>query len=285
MSLAEMRRVARVIQQYWVGHRLERCVQPDGERVVLSLYGRSSEGESSPDENRKVFLLLCCQPDNARASRVERLPKAPQNPPAFVSWLRAHMKSARLISSSLISDDRLLALRFETREGEFQMILALFGARSNLYVTNEEGRVVALLRPASQTRTEIGMGDLFAAPMSGVPKSGTDRFAETSDERLLQAIESHYADEESTGEEAALIRRMRQSLKRERKNATRRLEKIEAELAEADRAPELQRHGDLLKGALGSVGKGDSEVRVHDYESDEEVVIPLDPKLDARENL
>ena len=280
-----MRRVAGVIEQGWLGRRLERCVQPDGARVVLSLYGRSSEGDGSSSSNKKAFLLLCCQSDTARVSEVERLPKAPQNPPAFVSWLRAHMKGARLVSSSLVSDDRVLSLDFETREGGYRLILALLGARSNLYVTNAEGRVVALLRPANQTRSEIGMGDLFTPPASGVPKAGVDRFADESDDALLVAIERHYADEESVDEEATLIRNMRQTLKRERKNAARRLEKIESELAEADRAPELQRHGDLLKSALSRVEAGDSEIRVQDYETGEDVVIPLDPKLDARENL
>ena len=280
-----MRRVAEVIQQSWVGHRLERCVQPDGERVVLSLYGRTANADTTGHSSQKAFLLLCSQPDTARASEVDRLPKAPQNPPAFVSWLRAHMKGARLTSSSLISEDRLLSLGFETREGGYRLILALLGARTNLYVINEEGRVVALLRPANQTRSELGMGDLFTPPASGVPGHGKDRFADESDEDLLVAIEKHYSDQESVGEETTLVRNMRQTLKRERKNAARRLEKIEAELAEADDAPELQRHGDLLKSALSQVGAGDTEVRVHDYETGEEVVIPLDPKLDARENM
>ena len=280
-----MRRVSGVIQQNWVGHRLERCVQPEGDRVVLSLYGRSPGPDESPHSSKKSFLLLCSQPETARVAEVERLPKAPQNPPAFVSWLRAHMKGARLKSSSLISDDRILSLSFETREGDYRLVLALLGARTNLYVINEEGRVVALLRPANQTRSELGMGDLFAPPSSGVPTAGKDRFSEEPDAGLLVAIEKHYADEESVGEEAALVRKMRQTLKRERKNAIRRLEKIESELAEADQAPELQRHGDLLKSALSQVGAGDTEVRVQDYESGEEVVIPLDPKLDARENM
>lgn len=280
-----MRRAAEVIQRRWVGHRLERCVQPDGERVVLSLYGRSLETESESDRNKKVFLLLCCRPESARVAQVERLPKAPPNPPAFVSWLRSHMKGARLISSSLLSDDRILALRFETHEGEFQIILALLGVRSNLYVINAEGQVVALLRSAADTRAEIGMGDTFKPPGSGVPKIGVDRFAEASDAVLLEVIEGHYAGAESVSEDTALIREIRQTLKRERKNASRRLEKIESELAEADRAPEFQQHGDLLKSSLASVKPGDTEVCVLDYSSGEEVVIPLDPKLDARENL
>ena len=278
-----MQRVSQLIHNRFAGHRLEKCVQPDGEQVVLSLYGRD-DGDAD-HKSKKCFLLLSCRPESARVSTVERLPKAPQNPPAFVSWIRAHLKGARLISSSLMEEDRLLALRFQGREGEFAFILALLGTRSNLYITDSEGRILVLLRPAGDTRPELERGSLFVLPGSGIPRLGVDRFADYEDREVLHAIEEHYAAEESSSQESALVREIRQVLKRERKNAARRLEKIEAELAEADRAPELQRHGELLKSSLQLVKPGDSEVRVRDYATGEDVVIPLDPKLDARSNL
>lgn len=280
-----MRRAVRVIEDRLVGYRLERCVQPDNERVLLALYGRSSGEAEGQERGEKFFLLLCCAPTSARVSKAEGLPKAPQNPPAFVSWLRAHLKSARLMGARLLGEDRQLSLRFASREGEFDLVLALLGQRSNLYVTDMSGRIKALLRPAAQTRPELELGEIFALPGSVAPKLGEDRFSDFLDQDLLGAIEHYYAKEESTGREAALGRDIRRALKRERKNTARRLEKLEAELAEADLAPELQRHGELLKSSLGRVSPGASEVSLLDYETGEEVVVPLDPKLDARQNL
>ncbi|MCH7813441.1 MAG: NFACT family protein, partial [Planctomycetes bacterium] len=80
-------------------------------------------------------------------------------------------------------------------------------------------------------------------------------------------------------------RNLSKVLRREAKNARRRLDKIESELAEADHADEYARHGELLKSVLGKISPGASEVRVPDYESGEEVTIPLDPKKSPKANL
>ena len=161
----------------------------------------------------------------------------------------------------------------------------MLGQRSNLYATDAEGRITALLRRAAETRPELEIGEFFVPPGSGVPKPGEDRFADRSDSDLLESIEQYYSEAETSGRKEALATEIRRALKRERKNAARRLEKLEAELAEADLAPQLQRHGELLKSSLGEVKAGASEVGLRDYETGEEVVIPLDPKLDARQNL
>lgn len=66
-------------------------------------------------------------------------------------------------------------------------------------------------------------------------------------------------------------RRLRQKLEQDRKN-------LEA-LARA------RAHGELLKTMLGSVARGATEALARDWETGEDVLIPLDPALDARANL
>jgi len=281
LTLAELRHVREVVNARLRGHVVERFVQPDGDRVALSLFGRPKEG----DDGRKTFVLLCCRPDLARVSEVDTLPKAPDNPPAFVSYLRAHLGRARLEGARLVGEDRILALRFAAREGAFDLLLAIHGKRSNLYVVDPDGVIVAVLRPPADTRPEMVLGTPFAPPESAPPAPGGDRFEEESDEALLAAIERDYSEREDERDAAVLVRDMRQALKRERKQAERRLAKIEAELAEADQANTLQRHGELLKSALGRIEPGASSVRVIDYETGEEIDVPLDPKKSAKENL
>ncbi|MDE0885951.1 MAG: NFACT family protein [Myxococcota bacterium] len=281
LNLNELRRAARIIDERFAGHRLERCVQPARDRVVLTLYGRAP-GE---EKGRKRFLMLCVHPTSGRVSEVEGLPKAPANPPAFVSWIRAHLPSARLRGARILGDDRVLALAFEASEGRFELVLSLLAKRSNLYLLDAEGQVILALRSPADTRPELVPGAAFAVPSSGVPNPGEDRFASAPDPDWLGASEEHYASDEGERESVDLAREIRKVLKRETKNAERRLAKIESELAEADQASELQRHGELLKGSLGSIRKGASEVRVRDYATEEEVTIALDPTLGPRENL
>ncbi len=281
LNLSELRRAADIIDRLFAGHRLERSVQAGDDRVVLTLYGPQPEDPKA----RKRLLLLTCHGQGGRVSQVDALPKAPQNPPAFVSWLRAHLASARLRGARVVGDDRALALAFEAREGRFELLLSLLGKRSNLYILDEGGQVILALRPPARTRPEIVPGAVFAPPASGLPSPGVDRFAEAPDGEFLSAIEANYSADEDQREVEGAGREIRKVLKREAKNAERRLAKIESELAEADQAGELQRHGELLKASLSEIRPGASEIRVRDFETDEEVTIALDPRLGPRENL
>lgn len=281
LTLAELRRVRDVLNDRLRGHVVERFVQPGGARLALALYGRRPEG----DTGHKRFLLFCCEAEVARISEIDALPRAPDHPPAFASYLRAHLGRARLAEARLIGDDRILALRFSARAGDFDLVLAILGKRSNLYVLDAGGVIVAALRPPADTRAEMTLGAHFAPPGSRAPREGEDRFAEVPDDALLAAVERAYAEREDERDAAALARDMRQALKRERKQAERRLEKIEAELAEADQATALQRHGELLKGNLARITPGAASVRVTDYETGEDVEIPLDPTKGPKENL
>lgn len=280
LTLVELRRVRDVLNASFRDHVVERWVQADGERVTACLYGRDADGDG-----RKRFLLLCGGPEHARVSEIEGFPRAPENPPGFVGYLRAHLSRARFVSARLIGDDRILALRFTAKEGEYDLVVSILGKRSNLYVLDAKRVIVAALRRAEETRAEMTPGAVFAPPSSGAPREGEDRFVEATDDTLLVAIETAYAQREEEQGHHALIRDLRQSLKRERKNADRRLAKLEEELAEADEANTLQRHGELLKGSLARIKPGDSEIRLRDYETGEEVIIPLDPKLGPKANL
>jgi predicted ribosome quality control (RQC) complex YloA/Tae2 family protein len=281
LSLCELRRVAAILSERFEGHRVERFVQPDAEHLALCLYGRGSEDESG----RKRNLLLCVRPELARIAQIDALPSAPQNPPAFVSYLRAHLSRARLLSASVRADDRQLMLRFSAREGEFDLMLSLLGNRSNLYVLDAAGELVAALRPLANTRSELSIGAAYVDPSGSPPAEGEDRFADIADAEYFAAVEAEYGPRERARDGLALARELRAILKRESKSARRRLARIEEELAEADQANDLQRHGELLKGALSRIEPGSSEIRVEDYETGEAVVIPLDPKKTPKQNL
>jgi predicted ribosome quality control (RQC) complex YloA/Tae2 family protein len=218
-------------------------------------------------------------------AEVAKLPGAPQNPPAFVAWLRSHLSRARMVGASLPGHDRELRLDFDAHDGRHSLLLAIFGRRSNLYALDADGAIRASLRPLSETRPELELGGPYASPESGLPRDGDDRFEGEPDDALLAAIGRAYADRDEEVQAASLERSLRQTLKREGKSAQRRLAKLEEELAEADQATVLQRQGELLKGALGRIQPGASEIRVDDYESGQPVSIPLDPKKSPKQNL
>jgi len=281
LSLSELEHVVRVLNQDFAGARVERWLQPDAERLVVTLYRRDPES----GEAGKRHLVFSVAEAVARVGELESTPRALEQPPALTGYLRAHLSRARFVRAGIRGRDRQLALRFEAREGDFELLLALLGRRSNVYLLDAEGLIRAMLRPPRQTRPELEVGNPFENPGRELSDAGEDRWPQVADADYLSAIEAHYADEESERGAADLARRLLKVIRKERKNAQRRLERVESELAEADAASDLQRQGELLKGALGTIEPGASEVSLRDYGTGEDVVVSLDPTKSAKANM
>ena len=279
LSLKELERIQAWLDTSLRGHRVQEIVQPDEYGVVLDVYGRSD------DEKSRRHLLLSCRPGSARVSEVPRARNAPGGPPRFAQYLRAHLKGGRIDGARLVDGDRQLALRLRCRDGDYDLLLAIFGRRSNVVVLDAEGRIVSTLRPLAATRSELSMGEPWQSPSGTAPRPGEDRFEAVANDELLRAIEAHYGPREADDESDALAGRLESALRKEAKNLDRKLEKLESELAAAERHTACERQGELLKSVLPKVSKGMSEVVVQDWDSGEEVTIALDVNLTPPENL
>jgi predicted ribosome quality control (RQC) complex YloA/Tae2 family protein len=287
LSLVELERVARVVSKHLVGGRVERWVEPGRGRLAFSIYHRpaSPVPSSGPGEARKVVLEIDARSEVAHLGRLERMPKAPGSLPAFSAYLRAHLSRARLESATLRGEDRQLALRFSAREGRYDLLLSIFGRRSNLYLLDAESIVLRALLPLSETRPELALGRPWVDPAGSAPRRGEDRFVGLEGLALLEGISKYYAgelDERSSEDER---RSLLAAIKKERKSAARRVARIEAELEEAEEANALQRHGELLKTRLKEISPGATQVTIEDFETGDPVEIRLDPRLSPRENL
>ncbi len=277
LNLAELRRAAAALDAQASGQRAQAIAQPDATSVVLTTYGGGGAG-------RRHFRFSC-RAGCARVSRLEAPPPSLARPPAFLQFLRAHLSGARIGGARLLADDRQLALRLRAEGGDFDLLLAIFGARSNLYLLGADGSLAASLRPLDETRPELRIGEPWRSPQSRPAGPGEDRFAALSDDRLLFEIESFYAQREAAGAIEELQRRIERALQKEAKSLDRKLAKLEATLEEAQAAGRLEREGELLKSVLPQVRRGDSEVVATDFETGEAVAIALDPKLAPAENL
>ena len=289
LSYTELDRAARAIAAHFAGWRLQAVVQPDPNALVLSLYGRDA-GAPEAEGGRRRHLELCCAPGVARVAELAEPPRALPTPPALAQYLRAHALGRVLTQARLLDEDRQLLLRFEggpsqAEAAPLDVVLSIFGPRSNLYLLEGGTRVVATARPLAQTRPELALGAAWQSPASRPPTRGADRFAAVSDAELLAAIERHYgAGETQAGAESA-GRRVAQALRKQRAQLERKLEKLSQELEAARRDALLERAGELLKGALSRVGPGEREIAVDDPATGERVTIALDPALSPSENL
>ena len=282
LSFVELQRVTARLEHELREARLQAAVQLEARpALALTFYGRAADGADA----RRLHLLFSADPETARVSALERPPAGPATPPGFVAFVRAHCVGARVGGVRLLGGDRQLSVTLRGADGDTELLLAIFGRRSNLYVLDAEGRIRAALRPLAETRPELALGEAWRAPQTAAPRQGEDRFAEVADALLLAAIEAAYAEVESEGERNALARRIGQALRREAKAVDRKLERLDAELADAEADTALERQGELLKPALSGLRRGDREARVRDHATGEELTIPLDPMLTPSENL
>jgi predicted ribosome quality control (RQC) complex YloA/Tae2 family protein len=277
LSLVELRRAASLLETLIQGHRIQALKQTDATSVVLTSYGGADTG--------RRHVCFSCRPGCARVSQLKAPPRSVSKPPGFLQYLRSHVDGARIEGTRLIQDDRQLALRLRTDEGDFDLLLTILGPRSNIFLLKSDGVIVAAMRPLSETRPELKLGDVWRSPESRPPTTGTDRFETVDDGDFLLALEAHYEEAERSEGADELRRRVERALKKEAKALDRKLAKLDASLEEARSASRLEREGELLKTVLSRVKRGDCEVVARDFDSGEAVSIALDPKLSPPENL
>jgi predicted ribosome quality control (RQC) complex YloA/Tae2 family protein len=101
----------------------------------------------------------------------------------------------------------------------------------------------------------------------------------------LASVEEAYSRLERAKEIEDLSRKIEQALAREASFLARKASNLAEDLGRAAHYQEQRRRGELLKGALHLIVPGAEEVSTRDYETGEQVVIGLDPKLSPAENL
>lgn len=276
MSLAELRRAVAIVDRDFAGARLDKIVQPDARRVVLSLHG-GTVGDA--------HLLFCIEAQSARLSAIASRPQAPPSPPGFAQLLRARIGGARLTGARIVDGDRQAALRFEGAEGSFELLLAILGPRTNLHLLDAEAHIVGALRPLAETRRDLTLGAVWKSPASKAPTEGEDRCAAVADDAFFATLETLAAEREGAQETDTLQRRVDRALRRAFASIEKKVELLRGDAAAADVVESLRHQGELLKGAVASVKRGAREVRVRDFACGDEVVIPLDPALSPRANL
>jgi predicted ribosome quality control (RQC) complex YloA/Tae2 family protein len=275
LSLRELRRAVRILEHRLAAATLQRLVQTDDFKLALSF--RFPGGS--------CVVLLCCRPEFARLSFLDAMPQPLPTVPSFAQYLRARLAHATLEGIGIPSDDRRVEIRLRTRNGTFVLILSVFGARSNIYLVDPQGKLAHAMRPLDTTRRELVFGEPWKEPGSALRSEGEDRWELVPDGQYIEEIERDYQRFEVGKEIENLTRKIENALSKEETFLDRKAANLQEDLAEARRAAKYQRQGELIKSVLHKIRRGDDRVTVTDYETDESLTIPLDPALSPSENL
>ncbi|MHC4840833.1 MAG: NFACT RNA binding domain-containing protein [Planctomycetota bacterium] len=256
-SLAELKRIVRLLEPLLLGCRLQKAVQPSGDKLVLELYGFDEADSSS---------------------------ESPPWPPEFATLVKANAHRSFLKGIRIVNDDRQVALLFEDKSGAHELLFSLMGTQSNVYLIDLQGKLVGAMRDL--TRPELKVGGQWVNPAKPDNVSdGDDRWQDVSDEGFLHAVSTFYDGQEDEQRHESLLHQCKTVLNRGRKAGDRRIKKLRKDINRARKNEQLKVQGELLKQVIGQVKRGDESVTAKDYETGAEVEIKLDPLLDPSENM
>lgn len=274
LSLLEISQAAEDLAQLLVGGRVQEIRQPLPEVLWI--------GVRTP--GRTLGLWFSFKSGSSWLGISERKAETITPAPAFLAKLRHDLVSAQVVSVTMPWDDRIIELGFSSAEGTLKLIWEGCGFRTDLVFATESYEIIGRGRPQGGVGP-LASGGVYDPPLSVSPPLGQSRvpqghvcaagyLAEAGLERLDQELL------------AQKRRELARILKTTGDRLGRKLSKVREDIGRADKAAESRAAADLLKTQLYKARRGMTAVKLEDWSSEgTEVVVPLDPALDPRENL
>jgi len=275
LSYRELQRAIEILNKTLAGKRLQRVHQSEAHKLNLNFQ----------DSAEKYCVLLSCSPDFARISRLGEMPGASSMESSFVEYVRAHLIRGDFEGVRLSTGDRQAGIRIRTDAGTFELVLSILGRRSNIYLLSPDQSLVHALRPLDETRGELQFGAFWSNPEKTLRSEGVDRWATIPEADYLDAIEQFYCELEAKKDIEDSARKIENALTKEDVFLKRKISNLEDDLAEARKAEEIKKKGELLKGVLHAIEPGSDAVVARDYETGQMMEIALNPRLSPAKNL
>ncbi len=266
-SRQTLERLVRVLHHKLAGTHLERVWRPDEASLLIDFRMLGKKRLFARLTSREPWVAVTA-----------RWPDTPAAPDRETLMLRKCLEGARVVGVHL-EDDRRILFELSPRHDHVPVLaLQLAGRYANATVLDRAGTgEVELVRLISD-RPGID-------PESPSLPNGPIPHDELDDDAWLDALaETQWADEDRRQLDArrtALLREARQAHQRKQ----RALDAMAADLARARDAESVRERGELLKASLYRVKPGMREIAVDDWNTNQSVLIELDPNLSPVDNL
>ncbi len=278
ISLEHLSQVLSELTPSLIGGKIQKISQPLPDSLTFEI--------RRPGQT--ITLFISTHPQTARLHALtQRLPNPP-TPPPFCQYLRSHILGAQIEQVVQVPDDRVILISLLVKQVTLFLVVALTGRSANLFLVNKKNEVVRSLKPDRQGPQRIQT--YFNAGGSQHPeKSDADSTSDTSPgtfpisrrlEQTYLALEQQQALRQHQEQQLAALRKAM-------KKTQRRVNAFTQDLVKAHRYCEYGRYGELLKGQLGQIQKGETQITLIDYydEGLPELTLPLDPSKDPTWNL
>jgi predicted ribosome quality control (RQC) complex YloA/Tae2 family protein len=220
-----------------------------------------------------LSLLLDLSPGAARVVVTDAPPPVPPEPPVFGSILRRALKGGRLLGTTLLGEDRIVAIDIDATEPK-RLVVEAFSRHGNLLLLDAQGTVERVLDGEAARHRGNPVGATYALPPAPkIPAEASLLPAELPEGPFAANLAldrvAREEREEAQGEDAERARE--RVLMRLRKA----IEAVERDLKDLPDPHALRRQGELLLARYGELRQG-----MKSFEG-----VALDPKLPPQENV
>ena len=288
MNLTELETVLGELQTSLIGGWIQKIHQPLSNTLTFDLRV----------PGKTLNVLMCVDPPFARIHLASKKLENPPTPPPFCQFLRAHLEGGRVEDVSQEPGDRVVYFTVVTNSGRYILVVALTGNQSNVYLLNEAKKVIQAIRVSW-----LKIGDPYAPPSQDKrlprpspqpsPLRGEGAFEEVKagDFAVLYPVSVEIEERFWKEEQVHILSQVRNarlsSVKKALKQANRKIKSFQEDLKKVEKYREYGRYGELLKGQLQSIAKGQEAVTVVDYydPSLPQLTLPLDSSKDPVWNM
>lgn len=236
-------------------------------------------------------ILLSAHPSLPRIGWIGELPRF-ESPRRTPDALAGPLEGARLVGIDQEENGCVVRFRFERSEERHRvpvLVAEIIPRFANLILLGDEDRILWSLREfqGEGRAREIHSGVRYTAPSATArPRSGTPAPAwdASAGESANEAVDRHYRPLEEDDARERLRADLRRALVRRREKAAKALHHIERRIEEANEEPLFRKRAELLVANLSRVRRGMTSITLLDFDGERDIVIPLDPKLDAHGN-
>ena len=248
----------------------------------------------------KRSLIFSTRPKLSRLHLVEEVGASPKRPSSAATDLRALLGGMRIIEIDQPGADRVARIRFrrgkdDAPREELDLVFEFFGSAGRLIVLEPETKKIRFVAGRGGWKVKEryrypdpprkASGETWTIPFD--PLKHIPEELRESPAPFHRFLELRFRDQEARADRQEKLRGWGTRLRRERKRRRQLLPKLERDFASAQDWEEWQRRGELLKGAQGTMRRGQSSIEVTDWyeEGTPQIEIALDPEATPAENV
>jgi predicted ribosome quality control (RQC) complex YloA/Tae2 family protein len=212
---------------------------------------------------------------------------------AFDQALSKHLKGSKLVSCRTLPKERCVVFDFSGNpDGDLTLVISMIPATPEALLVKRPKPMDTTWSVIARSRLLRGKGeDTPKEALLFTPPDGARAPVDMPIREELRSLKSILQQLETNTDKEAFVLRLQESERKVRdlsKQTKDRVRQSEVAKAESQREADWQRYGDLLKANMGMLSKSGNSVlerEVLNFETDEKIKIPCDPKLDLRQQV